>query len=196
MLSHRARQAQATRQAVMTAARTLFAERGYTATTIEAISRSAGIPVQTIYSAFGTKRTILEEIRVAWIRDADVAESFGEAMTMPRLGDRLRLAAHWTRRQFEFGHDVIAAYQEAARVDPEAARVWKAALQGRAVGLSKMIRSARGDLRPGLPPKRAVDTFVAMTLPEAYRTLVLERGWTPDQFEDWLARTLVRELVG
>jgi AcrR family transcriptional regulator len=194
--SHRERQAQATRQAVMAAARGLFAAQGYTATTIEAISRVAAIPVQTIYSAFGAKRAILEEIRLAWIRDADVAESYAEAMTMPRLADRLRLAAHWTRRQFELGHDVIAAYQEAARVDPEAARIWKAALDGRRASYAKLIRSARADLRPGLSVKRAVDTFIAMSLSEAFRTLVLEAGWTADQFEDWLARTVVRELVG
>jgi AcrR family transcriptional regulator len=195
-LSHRERQAQATRQAVMVAARDLFATRGYTATTIESISRAAGIPVQTIYSAFGAKRVILEDIRAAWIRDADVAESSAEAMSMPRLADRLRLAAHWTRRQFELGHDVIAAYQEAARVDPEAARIWKAALDGRREGYMRLIGSASADLRPGLSVKRAVDTFIAMTLSEAFRTLVLESGWTADQFEDWLVRTVVPELVG
>jgi AcrR family transcriptional regulator len=194
--SHRARQAQATRQAVTAAARGLFAERGYTATTIEAISDASGIPAQTIYSAFGAKRAILEAIRVAWIEEAEVATSFEQALTMPRLADRLRASAHWTRRQFELGHDVIATYQEAARADPEAARVWTAALAGRAVGIRRMIGGASRDLRPGLTRRRAVDTFVAMTLAEAYRTLVLERGWTADEFEEWLARTLVRELVG
>lgn len=195
-LSHRERQARATREAVMAAARGLFAARGYTATTIEAISRESGIPVQTIYSSFGNKRAILEEIRAGWIRDADVAESFAKAMELPRLADRLRLAARWTRRQFELGHDVIAAYQEAARVDPEAGRVWRMTLDGRRTGYTRLVRSARADLRDGLSVKRAVDIIVATTLAEAFRTLVLEAGWTADQFEAWLARSLVRELVG
>ena len=117
-------------------------------------------------------------------------------MAMPQLADRLRTSAHWTRRQFELGHDVIATYQEASRADPEAARVWAAALAGRAVGIRRMIGGASGDLRPGLSRKRAVDVYIALTLAEAYRTLVLERGWTPDEFEEWLARALVRELVG
>src|SRR5437868_3396918 len=129
--SHRERQTLLTRQLVMAAARNLFAEQGYTRTTVEAISRTAAVPVQTIYSSFGNKRSILEEIRVAWIREADVAESYAIAMATPRLAKRLRMCAQWTRRQFELGHDVIAAYQEAARVDPEAARTWKAVLAGR-----------------------------------------------------------------
>jgi AcrR family transcriptional regulator len=193
--SHRGRQTLLTRQIVMAAARGLFAERGYTGTTVEAISQAAAVPVQTIYSSFGNKRTILEEIRVAWIRETDIAESYAAAMATPRLADRLRLCAHWTRRQFQLGHDVIAAYQEAARVDPEAARTWKAALTGREAGLTRMVRSARADLRPGLSAKRAVDVLIAITAPESFRTLVLERAWTPDQFEDWLGRTLVQALV-
>jgi len=194
--SHRERQAQATRRAIATAARRLFADRGYTATTIEAISRDAGIPVQTIYSAFGAKRAILEEVRVEWIEQADVADLYREAMAKPELVDRLRAAAHWTRRQFELGHDVIAAYQEAARADPAAADVWRAALRGREVGLKRMIRSAGQGLRRGLSAKRAVDTFIAITVPETYRILVLERGWTGDQYEAWLARTLCEALTG
>jgi hypothetical protein len=31
-------------------------------------------------------------------------------------------------------------------------------------------------------------------LPEIYRTLVPERGWTVDQYETWLAGTLIRQL--
>jgi AcrR family transcriptional regulator len=194
--SHRERQAQATRRLVARAARPLFAERGYTATTIEAISTAADVPEQTIYSAFGSKRAILEEARVAWIEEADVVELYATAMSMPGLCDRLRAAAHWTRRQFELGHDVITAYQEAARVDPIAADFWRKALDGREVGLTRMIRSRRVELRRGLSSKQAVHIFIACTLPEAYGSLVIERRWTPNEYERWLADLLCRELIG
>ena len=52
--THRQRQAAATRRQIAAAARQLFAERGYVATTIAAISERADIPVQTVYSAIGT----------------------------------------------------------------------------------------------------------------------------------------------
>jgi AcrR family transcriptional regulator len=194
-LPYRQRQARLTRETIAAAARGLFGERGYSATTIEAISAAAGIPVQTIYSAFGAKRAILEEVRTAWIAKANVANLYQEAMRQQGLGARLDAVSHWTRRQFELGHDVITTYQEAARVDPPAAEVWRAVLAGREAALRELIASKAADLRPGLTPERAVDTLIALTLAEAYGALVLERGWAADEYERWLARSLRQELV-
>ncbi|HEX9043530.1 MAG TPA: helix-turn-helix domain-containing protein [Candidatus Limnocylindrales bacterium] len=194
-LGHRARQALATRRAVAAAARRLFAERGYTATTIEAISTAAEIPVQTIYSAFGSKRAILEEVRVAWIEESDVAALHAAALATPDPRARLRAAAHWTRRQFELGHDVIAAYQEASRVDEEAAAVWRRALRGREEALRQLVDSLGDAVRRELSPRRALDAYIALTLPELFGTLVVDRDWTPDDYERWLADCLERELL-
>lgn len=177
------------------AARELFRERGYTATTIEAISTAADVPEQTIYSAFGAKRAILEEVRVAWIEEADVFDLYSAAMAIPDLCARLRAAAHWTRRQMELGHDVISAYQEAARIDPIAGSTWRNALEGRRAGLTEMIGSVRAGLRNRLSVERAVDIFVVCTTSEIYASLVLERGWNADEYERWLADLLCRELT-
>src|SRR6266540_7187996 len=54
--------AQATRRRILDAARRLFVERGYVATTIEAIAAEAGVAVPTVYLAFGTKRALLVEL--------------------------------------------------------------------------------------------------------------------------------------
>src|ERR1700694_5902337 len=119
--TYRRRQALATRAAVTEAARRLFAAHGYVATTIQAIADTADIPVQTIYSAFGSKPAILEEIRRKWIVDADVEVLYARALASPESRDRLRLAAHWTRRPFQLRHDVIAVSRrqlEATRVLP------------------------------------------------------------------------------
>src|ERR1700730_12204147 len=53
---------QATRRRIRDAARRLFVERGYVATTIEAIAGEAGVAVPTVYLAFGTKRALLAEL--------------------------------------------------------------------------------------------------------------------------------------
>lgn len=195
-LSHRQRQAQATRRAVAAAARRLFADRGYTATTVEAVSAAASIPVQTIYSAFGSKRAILEEVRAAWIEEANVPRLYQEAMRRPDLASRLDGVAHWTRRQFELGHDVITTYQEAARVDAVAGEVWRGVLAGREASLRALVDSAAEDLREGLTTQGAHDTVIAITIPEPYRYLVLERGWSPEHYERWLGALLRHELIG
>ena len=196
LISHRQRQAQATREAVAGAARRLFMEQGYIATTIEAISEAAEIPVPTIYSAFGNKPAILEEARRLWIAETDVENLHRRALATPEVQKRLRLAAHWTRRQFELGYDLISIYQEAARADPRLAAVWRQVMLRREAAVSELLESLRGRLRSGLKLRLALDLYVSWTLPAVYRTLVLERGWSPNRYENWLAELLIRELLG
>lgn len=186
-LGHRERQAQATRDAVATAARRLFAERGYTSTTIEAVSEAARVPAQTIYSAFGSKPAILEHIREMWVAKTEVRELGARALTLSNPADRLRQAAHWTRRQFELGSDVITMYQEAARSDPRVAETWSNVLRGRE-------RAVREVLAP-FAKQHSLDVYITLTLSEIYRSLVLERGWSPSRYEAWLAQALIRELL-
>jgi AcrR family transcriptional regulator len=192
----RQRQAQLTRTKVTAAARRLFAQQGYMTTTIEAIATRSRVPVQTIYSAFGAKPAILEEIRRQWILETEVAELHAAAMRVRDPSARLVRAAHWTRRQFELGHDVIAVHEEAARQDLRVARSWRAALTGREGAIVALIRPLSANLRPGLSVRGAVDVYVALTLPEIYRTLVIERSWSLRRYEAWLARALALELLG
>ena len=196
MTTHRHRQAQATRETVASAARRLFAKQGYVATTMEAISEAAGIPVPTIYSAFGNKPAILEEVRRLWIAASDVENLHRQALVTPTVANRLRLAAHWTRRQFEFGYDIISIYQEAARADPRVAVVWRRVMLRREAAVSELLESLKGRLRSGLSLSQALDLYVSWTLPEVYRTLVLERGWPCRRYENWLAELLIREFLG
>jgi AcrR family transcriptional regulator len=196
MTTHRQRQAQATRETVAAAARKLFAKQGYVATTIEAISEAAGIPVPTIYSAFRNKPAILEEARRLWIAESDVENLHRQALAAPEAQSRLRLAAHWTRRQFDLGYDVISVYQEAARADPRVAVVWRRVMLRREAAVSELLESLKGRLRSGLRPGQALDLYVSWTLPEVYRTLVLERGWPCSRYESWLSELLIRECLG
>lgn len=55
----RAMQAAQTRGAVLTAARALLAERGWAATGMRDVARSAGVSVETIYATFGSKVALL-----------------------------------------------------------------------------------------------------------------------------------------
>src|SRR3954453_5886134 len=50
------------RAAVVDAARTLFLERGYGTTTIEAISSLSDVPPATVYRLFSSKRGILKAL--------------------------------------------------------------------------------------------------------------------------------------
>src|ERR1700724_1499354 len=60
--TRRRAQAQATRRKVIDAARELFIDQGYPATTIEAIADAADTPLPTLYRQFGSKRALLKAV--------------------------------------------------------------------------------------------------------------------------------------
>src|SRR5918999_730393 len=53
------------------------------------------------------------------------------------------------------------------------------------------IKSAWPDLDAG----RAAAILLALAQPEVYRELVEVAGWSPDQYEAWLAETLKEQLL-
>ncbi|HEY7355467.1 MAG TPA: TetR/AcrR family transcriptional regulator [Ktedonobacterales bacterium] len=71
------------RDAIIAAARTLFAKQGYEETTIAEIARAAGVGVGTVYLYFENKRQILVEVSVSVT--VDLAEIMGspELLTLP-----------------------------------------------------------------------------------------------------------------
>jgi hypothetical protein len=58
------------------------------------------------------------------------------------------------------------------------------------------LLGAAGRLRPGLEPESAHDILWTFTGREIYRMLIRERGWSSERYEQWLAETLVRSLIG
>jgi AcrR family transcriptional regulator len=193
--THRQRQALATKDQVARAARGLFSERGYVPTTIAAIAESADIPAPTIYSAFGGKATILQHLAHLVVSELEVDRVHDDAIAHPDPAAGLRMAAGLQRRQFEVMYDVIAIYQEAARVDTEIARAQQVILANRERAFRRHLTAIARHLTPRVTVDQAVDIYVALVVPEIYRTLVLERGWAPDRYEAWLGDALVDQLL-
>jgi len=192
---HRQRQAEATKQEVARVARALFAEHGYVATTISAISAEAEIPVQTIYSAFGTKAKILDKITELWMREAQTSSRAAEYLDEPDPARQLRMLAELNRRQMQVGYDVVAIYQEAAASDPQMAQTLRNVLAQREREIRKLIDALAPQLRSDLTIDAALDLTLALTLPEVFHLLVVERGWGHRRYETWLANTLVSQLL-
>ncbi len=56
--------------------------------------------------------------------------------------------------------------------------------------------AASGGLRPGLANDHARDVIWALISPELYFLLVGERGWSADEYEAWLARSMIDGVLG
>jgi AcrR family transcriptional regulator len=194
-LTHRQRQALWTRRLIVDAARKLFLERGYAATTMDAIAGEAGVAVSTVYVVYKNKRAILRAIREAWHEQTHAREINEEASRQPDPERRLEMVANATRRQWETGGSVLAVYQGAAAADREAAAELEEALRGRRVALDRVVEGMEETLRPDLAVDRAAAILRALCRAEVYRELVDESGWTPDEYEAWLGEALKDQLL-
>jgi len=191
------------RAAVVEAARALFLERGYAATTIEAVSDVSDVPPATVYRLFSSKLGILKALLDASIAGDD------EAVSLPdRPHVRALLADRDPRNQISGLAGLIRGIMSraeplhrilvsAAGSDPEAAALLAELMRQRQHGHAQIARSlARaGALRPKLRERDADDIIHALTSPEVYRLLVGDRGWPPERYEQWLKDILIDQLL-
>ena len=77
----RERQAEFTRNEILLAARRLFADRGFTQTSVRDIARAAGVSAQTVYDSIGSKQAV-----VARLNDLIDSEAGIGAIVGPTLG--------------------------------------------------------------------------------------------------------------
>lgn len=192
---HRQRQAESTKREVARVARALFAERGYVATTINTISAEADIPAQTIYSAFGSKAKILDKITEIWMSETQTTSRAAAYLEEPDPARQLGMLAELNRHQMQSGSDVVAIYQQAAASDPQMAETLRNVLATRERELRKLIDALAPHLRSDLTVDSALDLTLAITLPEVFHLLVVERGWGHRRYETWLGATLVSQLL-
>jgi AcrR family transcriptional regulator len=191
------------RRAVVDAARTLFLDRGYQATTIDAISDHSDVPAATVYRLFSSKLGILKALLDVSIAGDDRALSLPERPQVATLlaePDPEKLLAGFA--SFTVGinartSDVYRILSSASGSDPAAAVLLAGYQQQRAEGQGRIARSlarARA-LRPGLRERDAADLIHALMSPELYRLLVIDRGWPLERYEQWLADTLADQLT-
>jgi hypothetical protein len=53
----------------------------------------------------------------------------------------------------------------------------------------------KGALKSDITLEWATDVLWAVGSAEMYRTLVVDRGWSPSQYQQWLAQTLIDSLL-
>jgi AcrR family transcriptional regulator len=191
----RQRQAQATADMIVAAAKALFMEQGYGTTTIEAIANRSGVAVSTVYAVFGSKRGILRAMRAAWHERSRIRDVAYRDLGDMGSEERLQRLAQGTRQQWETGSEVTTIYNQAAAVDAEAFAELKLALAGRRKGMENFASGMAPYLLPGLDIARAADIIEALCLAEVYYQLVRRSGWSAEAYEEWLFQILKHQLL-
>jgi AcrR family transcriptional regulator len=202
--SRRQAQANETRHHILEAARKLFIERGYAGATAEAIAAEAGVSAQTIYAIFKNKKKILVSLM-------NVASPTGEEDHLPvheRSGAQAVAREPDQRRQIRMFAEIVAynLYQvaaifeimvDAAKIESDFARTVEKLQKQRLQHMTLAIQqiAVKGPFRENMDEARARDTVWTFTSGEVFLMLTRERGWSKEQYVDWLADMLIRALL-
>jgi AcrR family transcriptional regulator len=191
------------RRAVVTAARALFLERGYAATTVDAISNLSDVPPATVYRLFTSKLGILKALLDTSIGGGDQPLAVHDQPAVAALftePDPAKLLAGYagiTTAINQRSNDVYRVLVSAAGSDFAAAELLTEIQQQRDQGQGQIAHALarNGTLRAGLQQSDAADLIHALMSPEVYRLLVIDRQWTPEQYQQWLTSTLIQQLI-
>jgi AcrR family transcriptional regulator len=201
----RREQAAQTRRDIEAAADKLFRERGYVGTSMPAIAAEAGIVVETIYRAFGSKaglfKAVLESALAGGSRRAETPPADRPAIraVIEQTDPRQKLGLYAATQPGVHGRSgpLYRVLVAAADSDPELRDVLDG-IEARRLhglgGLAAQLAESRA-LHSDLSVEDARDIIWTLCSTPVHDLLVRERGWSAEAYRQWLAAALQRELL-
>jgi AcrR family transcriptional regulator len=193
----RADAAAATREAILARAKELFLARGYGATTVPEIARAAQVAPQTVYASAGGKAALFAELLRPAISDPTAAEAMTAAQAADDPERVLELGATAARSGQERYWDIVSGLMRRPPED-ELAQQAIANVTDKCMAALAAIAQRLGDLgalAPGTSPAQAADILWFYFGPNAWYSLVADRGWTFDEAAQWLLQAARRALL-
>jgi AcrR family transcriptional regulator len=199
--TRRREQARENQRRILRAAHDLFVEKGYGQTTIADIAASAGLAVETVYSTFKNKPTLLHR---AWDvtvggDDEDVPLHERPAMRAvfdePDLPTRLTKLAVANTAVMRRTGPLHLAVQGAAASEPAAAAMLVEIDRQRLAGMAVHARAAAATGQLAVSEDECRDVLWATTDGSLWTRLVQDRGWSDRRYAAWLGRLWVAQLT-
>jgi AcrR family transcriptional regulator len=199
----RREQAAATRLEILDAAQRLFERDGYAAATMAAIAAEARVALKTVYVAFETKSGVLRALWNLRLRggsdDTPIAQHawYREVLDEPDPERQLRLNARNSRGGKSRIGSLFEVIRSAAPLDPDIDALWKRIGTEYHANQRAIVESldSKGALKPELDVDHATDILWSLNHPTVWHLLVAERGWQPEQYEQWCADTACSQLL-
>jgi AcrR family transcriptional regulator len=181
-----------TRLSVVAAATRLFTERGW-ATSVRDIAREAGVAVETVYSVVGSKRELLRVAIDVGVVGDDEPVALAERTQFAALGEgdrptRLAGAAAMMADQYSRVAALHHALDQGAGTEQELAELQQHVHEQQLMTFTEGLTLAHGRR----PEPDLVDGLQAVSSPAVYLHLLRKAGWTHEQYQHWLAQTLLQ----
>ena len=181
----------------MKAAKKLFEKEGFDCVTIEKLAKLSAVSVPTIYVIFKSKRGVLRALFDEALSPNKFWALVDETRKEKLPQKRLSISAKIARQIYDAERQLIKMSPNVSIIAPELKELEKEKEKRRYARQRDSIETMveEKSLMKGLSFAQARDIFWALTGRDVYRMLVIERGWTSDQYEKWLSQMLVNALL-
>jgi AcrR family transcriptional regulator len=190
-------QAELTKKRILAAAKKLFSTNGVEKTTIDALADLAEVASPTVYALFKSKEGILMELMYTTLFGPQYQSLVEKAKAFDDPRESLKMAASIARTIYDTEKAEMGLIRGASALSPELKKLEK---EGERLRYERQEMIARrlhqgNYLLHGISFIQARDILWTLTSRETYRMLVVERGWTSDEYERWLAGMLGKALT-
>ncbi len=186
-----------TRSKILTAALALIRRRGGADISLGDIARAARLSRQAIYLHFADRADLM----IALIRHVDELRGLPEKLRkiaeapsgIAAVREMVALQASDNPGLWP----IARVFDAVRRSDPAVERSWQDRLQNRLTGCRSIVArlQAESALRPGLDPEFGTDLLWSITSLRMWEDLVVQRGWSAEQYQEHVNRLLLNALM-
>lgn len=170
-----------------------FAQRGYVGATVARIAAGAGVTVQTLYLAAGSKRALLRQcLGAALSADPGYPDELIDRVDGLDLEQLLDEIATIVSEIADRAGYLWRVYRDAAATDPDIAADWNDLQMMRKETIRRLLHASPDvHRRPESERDTIVDTAWILSSPDTYDLLVTRSGYGLEDFRKWLRDNLI-----
>jgi AcrR family transcriptional regulator len=185
------------RRPILDAALKLITRRGDAHVTMAQIARAARVSRQAVYLHFADRAALMVAVARHVDQKLGLPEEIRQMSKAPTGAAMLDTMVSMQAGLNPAVWAVARSLDAIRRTDAAAERAWQDRLNDRLQGCRAIVArlQSEGSLRSGLDPSVAADLLWTLTSLRMWEDLVLERGWSPDQYKREITRLLRQTLT-
>jgi len=195
-IKNRQTQAQQTKERILTSAKLLFESKGFDGVTIDSIAKHADVSVPSIYSLFKSKIGVLRAVIDIVIDKKQFESLVQKASKEKTLRGYIEISARIATTIYEAEKTFMNTLNSASTLSPELKNMEKEREERRYKRQEETLTSIanQNEFKDTIDLTKARDILWAFTGRDLFRLLVLERKWSLEEYEKWVAESLFQIL--
>lgn len=190
-------QSQKTKNRILASAKMLFESKGFEEVTINEIAQEAQVSAPSIYTIFQSKRGVLLGLMDEALSPAQHAALVEQVTQEKCPRRRLEITATISRQLYDAEKVQLSFLRGASILDPvfKGIEIERERRRYQRQKATVEAMASEKAFRKDLSLTKVRDILWAFTGRDFYRMLVIERGWSSDEYEKWLAELLIQVLL-